>query len=888
MIRVKNKKVIGRLSYKSLKANSLRNSIAILAITLTTLLFSTLFTITSTAMHSFEQQTFRQVGGDMHGTFKDVTPEQIEALSSNSLIERWGVRLMLGFLEQPPFHKSHVEISYMDAVCAKGSFAEPTMGTLPREGTNEVACDTRVLKLLKVEPVIGTPLNLTYTLGADTGEAIEQTDTFVLSGWWEYDVASHASQVVIPLSYARQVLEAYPDSSQHGHTGKWDLNIYLKSTTYIKGNLGRILEESGYQAVDKTQPNYIDVGVNWAYLGAQFVGKADLGMILGLVGLLLLIICTGYLIIYNIFHISVTQDIQFYGLLKTIGTTSHQIHSLLLRQVFMLSGIGIPIGLLLGYLGGNILAPFVMANLSYKNTYTSLNPWIFIGASLFSLFTVFLSCYKPSRIAGKVSPIEAIRYTGQVTGNKRVKKTKGGAKLHRMALSNLNRNKRKTILVVLSLSLAVVLLQVTYTFTKGVDMDKYMAHFSVCDFVLGHTDYFQTGGGIFSQEQAVNEETIRAMEEQGGITEAGKVYGDSIGCKDFVTKERYRRVSPEWLDDGEINELLKCEEYNEEGLIAASVDLYGMEAFPLTQLEVIDGDLAPLFDSTQKVIAAVYHTDDYDQPKLESNWANVGDTVTLRHVKEWEYYDIRTGKVLSEESEIEGMYWGYRSTVYEDVAYKVVACVKVPSPMSFRYYGSDAFVLNSEVFKEDTGKSDVMVYLANTTKESNAQMEAFLQDYTEKNNPDMDFESKKSCTDVFEEFKGMFELLGGILSGIIALVGILNFLNASLTSILARKREFAMLQSIGMTGRQLKGMLILEGLYYIGFTTIISLSLSMLMGSIMKKGIGEILWFFTYHFTLLPVFIILPIYLVLGIMVPLGSYHVLAKQTVVERLREVQ
>ena len=80
MIRVKNRKTITNISKKSLKANKTRNIIAILAIALTTVLFTALFTIAITIINSFEQQTFRQVGGDMHGTFKDVTEEEIQEL----------------------------------------------------------------------------------------------------------------------------------------------------------------------------------------------------------------------------------------------------------------------------------------------------------------------------------------------------------------------------------------------------------------------------------------------------------------------------------------------------------------------------------------------------------------------------------------------------------------------------------------------------------------------------------------------------------------------------------------------------------------------------------------------------------------------------------------
>jgi putative ABC transport system permease protein len=73
MIRVHNGRAVSNLTRKSLLANRNRNLIAIFAIALTTLLFTALFTVAGTLLDSFEQQTFRQVGGDMHGTFKNIT-----------------------------------------------------------------------------------------------------------------------------------------------------------------------------------------------------------------------------------------------------------------------------------------------------------------------------------------------------------------------------------------------------------------------------------------------------------------------------------------------------------------------------------------------------------------------------------------------------------------------------------------------------------------------------------------------------------------------------------------------------------------------------------------------------------------------------------------------
>lgn len=119
-------------------------------------------------------------------------------------------------------------------------------------------------------------------------------------------------------------------------------------------------------------------------------------------------------------------------------------------------------------------------------------------------------------------------------------------------------------------------------------------------------------------------------------------------------------------------------------------------------------------------------------------------------------------------------------------------------------------------------------------------------------------------------------------------MGILNFFNAILTSIMARKREFAMLQSIGMTGKQLKSMLVYEGLIITIFVITISLILSFLAGPLLNHVFGRISWFFSYHFTILPIIIVAPFFFLFGILLPLISYKKFAKQTIVERLRQAE
>ena len=99
---VKNGKCIRHLALKSLQASRTRNLIAVAAIALTAVLFTSLFTIALSINEGFQQSNFRQVGGFSHGGFKYLTKEQFEELKDDPLIDQWGVRRFLGMPMDAP------------------------------------------------------------------------------------------------------------------------------------------------------------------------------------------------------------------------------------------------------------------------------------------------------------------------------------------------------------------------------------------------------------------------------------------------------------------------------------------------------------------------------------------------------------------------------------------------------------------------------------------------------------------------------------------------------------------------------------------------------------------------------------------------------------------
>lgn len=882
-MKVSNGSCIRRLSVRALLANRTRNIVAVLAIALTAVLFTSLFTIALSINEGIQQNNFRQAGGCSHGSFKYLTEEQCEELKTDPLIQAYGIRRFLGMPTAAPFNKSHVEIGYSDANEARWGYCVPVEGRLPQEGTNEAATDTHVLELLGVEPEIGAEFTVTFEV-----DGRETTQTFTLCGWWEYDEAVVANHFLIPESRVNTVLAEVgvtPPGSD-GMTGSWNLDVMLRhGARSIAADMEEILANHGYQS-ETAGENYISIGVNWGYTGAQLSDKLDPTVVAIIVGMLALILFTGYLIIYNVFQISVAGDIRFYGQLKTIGTTPRQLRRIILIQALLLSSVGIPVGLLLGWFLGGVLTPVITARLDGVTTVVSVSPLLFVGAAVFALATVLISCRRPGRLAGKVSPVEALRYTEGKALHRKEKRNRKGVSLLSMAWANLGRSRGKTSLTVLSLTLAVVLLTFTVTFAGGFDMDKYVSNFTASDFILADAGQFQTGGEVFNDEMGVPAEVIDAVNAQGGITDSGCVYGKTAPAQEFVTEEYYRSMWSRWNTPEQLDSMVAFMDRTADGLLADGVQLYGMEPFALDHLTVLEGDLSQLNDPEGNYIAAVYSTDDYGDPVMGSHWARLGDTVTIRYVEEFEYYDPATGEVYgSRENVPENAAYAERAVKYREVKYTVAALVSVPSALSYRYYGRDEFVLGAETFIRDTGTDSVMYYAFDTTKASNAAMEAFLKDYTENVNPQFDYESKAIYAAEFESIRSMFLLLGGALSFIVGLVGVLNFFNAILTGITARRRELAVLQSIGMTTRQLRAMLALEGLLYTLGSALLALVLVLVTAPIVGPGLNGMFWFFTYHFTLWPIAVVLPLFAALGIGIPVVTCRITQRYSVVERLR---
>lgn len=826
-----NRPVLKLLAKRSLKAQ--KNTIAVLAIMLATLLFTSLFTIAISLQTAMQESNMRTTGTSAHAGIKRLSWEEYEKLSSDTGIKDIGYSIIIGNAVGDDFNKTPTELRYGDETYSELTFNTPDTGHLP-EQKNEIATSRIVLDAMGLPDKVGTQMELTFTTDTDTF-----TDTFTLCGIWDGDAVAYRQTMLLSKKYTEQVAPVI-----HGET---DGTTPPVGTGYIDAVMmmptAWNIEK---QALEVTSKYGLDerVSINDAY----GMATVSLSSMLPLVTGIAVIFIAGYLLIYNVFYISIAQDIRFYGMLKTLGTTARQIRKIVYRKAIKLSLMGIPIGLLLGWPIGRLLLPAIVNMLTDDiRIVTTVNPLIFLVAIVFSAITVFISCQKPAILAAKVSPMEALHYIEQTGGKKKQRRSKHISTMM-MAKNNLTRNKKKVMIVTLSFALSIVLLNSVYTYVTSFDFDKFVADFSLTDFTVSDTTVINNYAPYNTAN--VSQDFISQAESLNGLEDIGNIY--LWTSKQPLSENDLARLQELSASSSDIaNELENYRVRQEHG-----VNVYGLDDFPAEYVQVLDGEL-----------------------NTEQWKAGTGVYVTpLRMMGDGSLCLYKPGDQISV-TQLDGT----------NKVYDVLAVVSIPSALQTPLQvdmGLDYIFPTNELLENMVSADQpAMKTIFNVDEEHQLATENWLKNYTTNTDTALDYLSKVTLRQTFDGMINMYRLVGGALCAILALIGILNFINSMTTSILSRYREIAMLQSVGMTGRQVKQMLIYEGIGYSILGLFGSLILSVIASLTVVRMMGAELTYFTWHFTLLPVFLcIIPLILITAI-VPLVCYNKMAQKTVVERLR---
>ncbi len=848
MKKVKNRQCVRHLSYRILVMKRKKNLSAVLAIMLTSILFSALFTIGSELVASFQASTMRQVGGCRMSGVKYILPEDYEKLKNDPAVKNPSYRIIVGDAVNQALKKLSTEVNYAQDGNAEGMFCLPTTGHMPEE-TYEIAASSLVLSALGVPLRLGEKVPLEIDID---GKIVKQE--FTLCGYWEGDRVSMAQQCFVSRKYCDMMIPVpeVPFYKQKGtkYAGYWMMDFDFSNSFRIEGKTKELLKRNGYRL------KHMDYGVNWAYVtsGVEPEEAASFSAVL------LLILISGYLIIYNIFSLSVAEDIRNYGLYKTIGMTGRQLRRLVRSQALFLSAAGIPSGLIIGIVGGNLCFPFVIENYSVSAASRRISPVFLLCAALFSFLTVLLSVSRPARLAAKVSPVEALKYTETSSGSFRKKKTKKTKRVSMRSVgwSNLLRNRKKAALTVCSLSLGLVLFNSVYVAVRSFSLDSYTSQLMYGDAVLSDASF--TNMQVLKRNfEGITEKVQKDLDGMEGIESRHNVYYSDVSSlvSDDAAEEKlsafenrcadqFSKDDRSWFRQIMEGDRLECE-------------LYGLDEWGLEQMEECAGE--------------------FDREKFSSgNYAVAGTWGTIWGLE---------GK--------DGIFYqpGEKATIQfpdgKTKTYEIMAAGNIPYALSSRGFtmvGASFFIPEAE-FKEHVGTSAMLTVLFTEDGKRDTVSER-LQSYTETEKTDLSCMLKKTYEEDFMKYIRMFWVIGGLLSLCIGVIGMINFINAMVMGIISRKREFAIMEAVGMTGRQLKQTLIWEGNYYMLLTAFVSVIFAVISQKLLFKTFLSEIWFLQYHFSLLPVLASLPLLLVFSWLLAEAAWRRMGKESTIERLREME
>lgn len=834
-----NNEVIKRISKRSLKFNKIRNTFAIIAIILTTFMLASVFSIGISFAKNYKVMQLRMQGSIATTMLPNPTEKQIEKIKELDIFKSIGSEIDVGEIVDKDLEKNKISISmqYNDENYweeQRKPCVSDVKGNYPTK-ENEIMISTKSLEFLELKNIkLGDKIKLSYKIKEDIKE-----EEFIISGIYTDYAFTQGNSLML-------VSKEFVNNNKLSLQGDGTLCMSVKGK--YKKTSPKILKEN--IIINKGQEFIYNYELYEDSLESIINGVLLVGIIV------LFIIVSGYLLIYNVIYISVIKDINFYGLLKTIGTSPKQIKKIVRGQVFRLSIIGIPIGLFMAALVSFGLVPLTISNFfdGYASNImpneVSFNPIIFILTTLFSFFTVILSCRKPAKIASSISPIEAMRYVGSDQGKRKVsRKSTNGGKLYKMAWYNVFRDKKRSTIVFLSLFMGIITFLSVNTFVKSVNVQNYIHRYLNNDFELQDN----TLRGSLTND---NIQYLKNFEGVKSLNVDKAAYMKIDFSNDIFSSLIEEQLKNEGLEQSQINSSLK--QLKEDKDFSYSwidgVDDYAIERYNETTKEKIDLEEFKKGKIVLVELAFGKHFN-YDKFKqldgkslvLTSKDSNKKEAFTIKLINDEEA--IFNGRGLPKKVGIPVIYMS--SSVLENINKEII-----------NYFVS----INVNEKYESSIKE---------------KLDSFSRKY------ELEFTAKTERIKEFSNMNMTINVLGGGASLILLLIGLLNFINVMITGVNSRIKELSIMESIGMTKKQVKKMLTIEGLYYAGITTVFisTIGMAIVYGvAILSKKIAD---YAVFVFPTVPLLILIISIFIVCSVTPSIVFKSSSKKNITERIREM-
>ena len=838
MLKNNNQPVIKRIAKTNLKSNFRRSITMIFAVLLSSFLLFSVFTVGLTYLKMNKLQNIRLNGADFDAVLYGVTEEQQTILDNDENVKQFGILTVAGAVRETETDKTPgVGLLYADAVLWDDMMS-PTrtflQGKYPTD-ENEIMVTEEALKKCGFEnKKTGDEITFVYEI-----KEKRQEKTFQISGiWGGFGIVDN---FFVSKAFCEQegIEELYNSRCDISFEKRW------------------MSEEEQQAFIDK-----MELGKSQRLFYVYEFGNAA-EIFWGIAGIVVVTCLSAYLLIYNIMYLSVAGNIRYYGLLQTIGMTGKQIRSLIKKQMIWIGGIGISLGLFLGFFVSFSLIPVAIESLGMKQEQTGqvqvvFHPAVFLLTILLTGFSVWYAARKPMRLAESSSPIEALGYR-PVSGIRKGHTTKKGNLIRRMAVEQLTRNKKKTVVTMLSLSASLSVFVCLMILLHTQSAREYVYNFRGLDMVVAN-DTIQNVVVEQDEEgkkqlqgvkQILNQEILDKIKKTDGVSAVFPVSCVStvIPWEPEVSDVWMREFYETWMDIPYENDL---EEYKNHP-----------ENFASALIGITEEDFRAL---NQELKA----------PVDETSFLN-GETCIL----------YRNGLFNLDEKKMIGknILCGEYENPENTRSFKIVALTDINDYTALLGYPPTMIVIDKAV--SSFAKEPIIFKVGiQYEKEFDERAEAAVENILRKspNASDFSWESKIRQAEIVEKAQGHMAEIGFGIVAILAVIGIMNYINTSVGNIQSRRKEISIMESVGISEHQVRKMLVWEGIFYTGGVILLTLTAGLGITYAIYQSVnymGAAFWF-----PMVPFFIACILLLTICIAVPLLAYKQMEKSgSLVERIR---
>ena len=837
MLKNNNQAVVKRLAKNNLKSNRRRSLSMVLAIMLSSFLLFSVFTVGATYLKMQRQQNIRLNGAEFDAIMYGISEEQKEILEENPTVEHYGVVMVSGVVAETEADKTPgVGLLYADDTYWKKMMAPArkfVKGHYPVEENEVMVTEDALKKCGFSDKKIGDEITFVYEINEK-----REAKTFRISGIWD----------------------GYGDTD----------NFYMSKAFCDKQKLDAVYYGRCHISFckkwmsDEAQQAFIDsmkLKKSQRLFYVYEYGNAT-EIFLGLSGIALVTVLSAYLLIYNIMYLSVAGNIRYYGLLQTIGMTGRQIRQLMQKQLLWIGGIGMLAGILIGAGTSFFLIPVVVKTfVSAKEmgaVQVTFHPIIVLLTVLLTGCTVWYAGRKPTKIAVGSSPVEALEYRVVSSVRKR-HKTRKGSLIVRMALEQLTRNKKKTMVTMLSLaaSLSVFLCLITLLHTQSAR--EYSYNYMGLDMVLKN----DTINNMVLNRAAEGEEQIQGVHPILNEELLNEIR-QTDGVKEVLPTITVPTIVP-W--EKEVTDVWMREFYETWMNIPYEDDIEEYQQHP----ENFGSSLVGITEEDFRALNA-----EMEQPVDEEAFLSGKTCILYRH-----------GLFGLDEKELRGKQISCEEYVHPENTrtFEIAGMTDVGDYVSLLGFPPTMIVID-DVVKAFTEKPIVFRVGIRYAEEYHKETEdAILSNIEESpNKTDFSWDSKIEQAENVKAAQGhMMEIGFGIVL-ILGIIGVMNYINTSVGNMQSRQKEISIMESVGMTERQVKKMLVWEGIFYTGGVLFLTLTVGIGITYAIYQTMnymGAKFWF-----SALPFLGATLILFVVCIVVPVWTYQKIEKSgSLVERIR---